>query len=109
MPIPSPFHERTAALCSSFRWKEWAGFLAVCSYEPGHELEYHAFRHAAGLLDVSPLYKYRVAGADAASFLAYVVTRDIRKLREGARYLHLSLRSSWSRHRRRHRHVPRGR
>ena len=81
MPVPTPFHPRTSALCSSYRWKDWAGFYAVCSYDTNHDREYFAFRHAAGLLDVSPLFKYRVEGRDAAEFLAFVMTRDIRKVK----------------------------
>ena len=83
MPIPTPFHERTSALCTSYRWKEWAGYHAVCSYDTCHEAEYAAFRHAAGMLDVSPLKKYEVTGPDAAAFLAFVMTRDITKLKVG--------------------------
>lgn len=83
MPIPSPFHERTAALCQSYRWKEWAGYYAVCAYDHCHEPEYLAVRHATGLLDVTPLFKYSVIGPDAAAFLARVMCRDIRKLKPG--------------------------
>ncbi|MBI3843344.1 MAG: aminomethyl transferase family protein [Planctomycetes bacterium] len=83
MPIPTPFHPRTSALCTSYRWKQWAGYYAVCSYEMNHEREYFAFRHAAGLLDVSPLYKYDVGGRDAAAFLSRVMARDVRKLKVG--------------------------
>lgn len=83
MPIPTPFHERTAPLCTSHLWKEWAGYLAVRSFDTCHEPEYIAFRHACGLLDVSPLYKYRVTGHDAGRFLARVVCRDVRRLRPG--------------------------
>src|SRR5262245_8494754 len=83
MPVPTPFHPRTVALCTSFRWKDWAGFYAVCSYDTNHDREYFAFRQAAGLLDVSPLFKYRVAGRDAAEFLAFVMARDIRKVKPG--------------------------
>ena len=81
MPVPTPFHPRTSALCTSYRWKDWAGYYAVCSYDTNHDREYFAFRHAAGLLDVSPLFKYRVSGRDAAEFLAFVMTRDIRNLK----------------------------
>lgn len=83
MPYPTPFHPRTSALCHSYRWKEWAGYYAVCSYDSCHEPEYMAFRHSAGLLDVTPLYKYDVTGSDAAQFLARVMVRDIRKLKVG--------------------------
>jgi len=83
MPIPTPFQPRIAALCTSFRYKDWAGYLAVASYDTHHDREYYALRHGAGLLDVSPLFKYRVRGADAADFLARVMVRDIRRLRPG--------------------------
>ncbi|MEM7205618.1 MAG: aminomethyltransferase family protein [Planctomycetota bacterium] len=83
MPRPTPLHERTAPLCVSYRWKEWAGYVAPCQYDTNHEVEYHAFRHAAGLLDVSPLKKYDVRGADAARLLSYVMTRDVAKLAAG--------------------------
>ncbi len=83
MPVPTPFHQRTAALCESLRWKDWAGHFAVCSYGVLHDAEYFAIRHAAGLLDVTPLFKYEVRGAGAAPFLARVMARDIRKLGVG--------------------------
>jgi aminomethyltransferase len=83
MPIPSPFHERTAALCTSFRWKDWAGYCAVCSFDTTHEREYFAFRESAGLLDVTPLYKYEVWGPDAAALLSRMMVRDVAKLKVG--------------------------
>ncbi len=69
MPIPSPFHARTQPLCTSYRWKDWAGYCAVSSYDTTHEREYFAFRESAGLLDVTPLHKYEVRGPDAAALL----------------------------------------
>ena len=83
MPIPSPFHSRTSKLCTSLRWKDWAGYHAVCSYRTCHEPEYFAFRHAAGLIDVTPLFKYEVYGPDAAALLAQITVRDITKLSVG--------------------------
>jgi aminomethyltransferase len=79
----TPFHERTAALCASYAWRRWAGYVVASSYELSHEREYHAIRGSAALFDVSPLYKYRVRGNDAAQLLDHVVTRDIRKLEVG--------------------------
>ncbi len=81
MPIPTPFHDRTAPLCTSLQWKDWAGFHAVCRYGTHLEAEYHAIRQSAGLLDVSPLTKIAVAGRDAAAFLSFVTCRDIQRLR----------------------------
>lgn len=83
MPVPTPFHERTSRLCTSLLWKDWAGYYAVRSYDTCHEREYHALHQAAGLIDVSPLYKYEVRGPDAAMFLAFVMVKDIRKLKPG--------------------------
>jgi aminomethyltransferase len=83
MPIPSPFHERTRHLCSSYRWKDWSGYAAVCSYDTTHDREYFAFRESAGLLDVSPLYKYEIHGPDAQRLLSRMLTRDVAKLAVG--------------------------
>ena len=55
MPVPTVFHSRTSKLCTSMKWKDWAGYFAVCSYGACHEPEYFAIRHSAGLIDVSPL------------------------------------------------------
>src|ERR1700688_2555516 len=81
MPIPSPFHERTSKLCTSYRWKDWSGYAAVSSYDTTHEREYFAFRESAGLLDVTPLYKYEVHGPDAAALLSRMMVRDVSKLK----------------------------
>ena len=83
MPRRSPFHARTSELCASHAWKEWAGTLAVCTYDRHSEREYFAFRHAAGLIDVSPLYKYEFKGPDAAALLSRTWTRDIGRLGVG--------------------------
>jgi len=83
MPRTTPFHERTAALTQSMAWKEWAGYAAACNFDAHSEREYFAIRSSAGLLDVTPLYKYEVTGPDAARFLARLWTRDITKLKPG--------------------------
>ena len=76
MLLETPFHPRTALLCRSRRWRNWAGYAAALSYEPGHEYEYYAVRSGAALFDVSPLRKYEVAGPDAAALLDRIVTRS---------------------------------
>jgi len=83
MPIGTPFHPRTSELCTSLFYKDWAGYYTVCSYDTCHEREYYALRNAAGLIDVSPLFKYEVSGSDAAAFLARVMAKDINKLKVG--------------------------
>jgi aminomethyltransferase len=83
MPIGTCFHTRTAALCESMSWRDWAGYFAVSSYEVHHEREYNAIRNAAALIDVSPLFKYRVSGRDATRLVDRVVTRDVPKMKTG--------------------------
>ncbi|HKW43782.1 MAG TPA: aminomethyl transferase family protein, partial [Thermoplasmata archaeon] len=82
----SPFHSRTSALCDSWEWRGWSGYLAASSYSLVPEMEYYAIRHSAGLLDVSPLYKYRISGKDALQLVNKVVTRDATKLSRGHIY-----------------------
>ncbi|MBI3661557.1 MAG: aminomethyl transferase family protein [Acidobacteria bacterium] len=48
-----------------------------------HEHEYNAIRNAAALIDVSPLFKYLVTGADATKFVNRVIARDINKVKVG--------------------------
>jgi aminomethyltransferase len=45
-----------------------------------HEHEYNAIRNSAALIDISPLYKYRVTGPDATRLVNRVITRDINKV-----------------------------
>jgi aminomethyltransferase len=81
MPLKSPFHERTQKHCESYRWKNWAGYHAVCSFDTCHEREYFAFRNSVGMIDVTPLFKYEVTGPDATNFLNWIITKDISKLK----------------------------
>jgi aminomethyltransferase len=83
MPIGTPVHDRTLALCESLNYREWSGYYAVSAYEGHHEHEYNAIRNAAALIDVSPLYKYRVDGRDAARFVDRIITRDVTKMSVG--------------------------
>jgi aminomethyltransferase len=79
----TPFHSRTAPLCQAQNWRRWAGYIVASSYELTHEREYWAIRSAAALIDVSPLYKYRIAGPDAARLLDRVVTRQVSRAAVG--------------------------
>lgn len=83
MPIGTAFHERTFPLCESLSYREWSGYYAVSSYEPHHEHEYNAIRNAAALIDISPLFKYRLTGPDATRLVDRVVTRDVSKVKTG--------------------------
>ena len=83
MPIGTPFHERTLALCESLNYREWSGYYAVSAFEAHHEHEYNAIRNAAALIDISPLFKYRVTGPDASRLVDRIITRDVRKISVG--------------------------
>jgi len=83
MPIGTPFHERTFALCESLNYREWSGYYAVSAYETHHDHEYNAIRNAAALIDISPLFKYRVTGKDATRLVDRIITRDMRKVSVG--------------------------
>jgi aminomethyltransferase len=77
VPIGTPFHERTFALCESLNYRDWSGYYTVSSYETHHEHEYNAIRNAAALIDISPLFKYIVTGPDASRLVDRVITRDV--------------------------------
>ncbi len=83
MPVGTAFHQRTFQLCESLNYREWSGYYAVSSYEPHHEHEYNAIRNAAALIDISPLFKYRVSGTDATRLVDRIITRDVRKVAVG--------------------------
>jgi aminomethyltransferase len=83
MSIGSPFHARTAPLNRKQQWREWSGYWASSSYADAHDIEYNAIREAAALIDVSPLYKYRVTGPDALALVDRVITRDASRMAVG--------------------------
>src|SRR5256712_3772127 len=83
MPIGTAFHDRTLALCESLNYREWSGYYTVSAYETHHEHEYNAIRNSAALIDISPLFKYRITGRDATRLVDRIVTRDMRKVPVG--------------------------
>lgn len=64
------------------RWMDLFGYAAP-SVVTGTLEEYRAVREAAGLMDFSMLRKIDLEGPGAVELLNSLVTRDIRKLREG--------------------------
>jgi len=80
VPVGTAFHERTLALCESLNYREWSGYYTVSVYEMHHEHEYNAIRNSAALIDISPLFKYKVTGKDATKFVNRVISRDINKV-----------------------------
>jgi aminomethyltransferase len=83
MTVGTPLHERTAPLNRKQQWREWSGYLAASSYDYLHIHEYTGIRHAAVLIDVSPLYKYAILGRDATRLIDRVITRDATKIKPG--------------------------
>src|SRR5947207_13428039 len=83
MSIGTAFHPRTAALNRKMQWREWAGYFAASAYADSHAIEYNAIREAAALIDVTPLYKYLVAGPDAMRLADLLTVRDATKLAGG--------------------------
>lgn len=73
--LPTPFHSRSSRLNLNQQWSEWNGFASAVYYADAH-LEYFASRNTCGVFDVSPMRKYRFAGAQAAAMLDRMVTRD---------------------------------
>jgi aminomethyltransferase len=86
VPVASAFHARTLQLCESLSYRDWAGFYAVSAYETHHEHEYNAIRNACALIDISPLFKYRVSGPDAMRLVNRVITRDASRMAVGQVY-----------------------
>jgi aminomethyltransferase len=83
MTIGSPLDERAFPLNVKRQWREWSGRFASSAYAAHHDIEVNAIRNAAALMDLSPLYKYRVAGPDAQRLVDRVITRDATKLKPG--------------------------
>jgi aminomethyltransferase len=79
----TPFHPRTSVLNETSLWRHWAGWVVPEKYQMDEKVEYFAVRNAAGLFDTSPLFKYRIWGADAERYLSGVLARDIRRCRPG--------------------------
>jgi aminomethyltransferase len=72
LSVGTAFHPRTSALHYTMAWGEWSGYFAAAVYADFHDIEYNAIREAAAVIDVSPLYKYRLTGPDV---IALAVTR----------------------------------
>ncbi len=79
----TPFHPRVQAANETGLWSHWAGYLVAEKYQMAEKFEYFAIRNAVGVFDTSPLYKYRITGADAEKFLSGVLARNIQKCLPG--------------------------
>ena len=86
MSVGTPFHPRTAGLNVNQQWREWSGYFAASAYADHHQIEYNALRESAGLIDVSPLFKYLIGGPGAETLVDRLITRDAKKLSPGRVY-----------------------
>ncbi len=77
MSVGTAFFERQREMNTKLSWGDWSGYHAAAVFADFVDIEYNAIREAAAVIDVTPLYKYEVSGADAATLLDRVVTRDI--------------------------------
>ena len=76
------FHARTETLTREFI--EYNGYWLPAGFAGGGVLdEYWACREKAAAVDLSPLRKFEITGADSEALLQYCLTRDIRRLAEG--------------------------
>jgi aminomethyltransferase len=83
MVLTTPFHPRLSELNTTGLYGHWSGYLSTLKYDMSAKHEYFGIRNSAGVFDTSPLYKYWIRGRDAETFLAGVMTRDIRLCRPG--------------------------
>ncbi len=80
--LKTPFHDRARALSQLDSFVPWSGYTTVDVFT-SVEQEYFAIRNASSLYDLTPMVKYRIAGADALRFLNRLTTRDVSKLSPG--------------------------
>ena len=83
MAIGSPLDTRALELNVKRQWRVWAGRFSSSAYAAHLDIEYNAIRNAAALLDISPLYSYRVSGPDALRLVDRVITRDATRIARG--------------------------
>ena len=80
--LKTPFHERARSLSQLDSFVPWSGYTTVDVFT-SVEQEYFAIRNASSLYDLTPMLKYRIAGADALRFLNRLTTRDLSKVAPG--------------------------
>jgi len=78
----TPFHARLAALSQTEEWTSWNGYMAPRVLDK-LSTEYFAVRSSCSVMDMSPMEKYRITGADAYQFLDRLVIRDLSALKPG--------------------------
>lgn len=82
-PKTTPFYPRLAPLNQPQIWQHWAGYLSAPRFQYAEINEYYAIRNAAALFDTSPLFKYRLSGADVLTLLDKAMVRDPKRCAVG--------------------------
>lgn len=80
--LKTPFHDRARALSQVDSFIPWSGYTTVDVFT-SVEQEYFAIRNATSVYDLTPMVKYRIAGAGARRYLNRLMTRDMGKLKPG--------------------------
>ena len=78
--LETPFHSKTREKCHAHDWYRWAGYKIVRQYTSA-ELEYTAIRNTAGVIDITPMHKYKIKGSQAKAFVNKLITRDISSIK----------------------------
>ncbi|MCE7997427.1 MAG: aminomethyl transferase family protein [Rhodobiaceae bacterium] len=74
--LTTPLHLEAADENRTNSWTEWAGYTVAQVYT-SVEQEYDALRTRAGLSDISPLTKIRLAGQEVIAYLDRLLTRSV--------------------------------
>ena len=77
---PTPFQARVESYALVESWMSWNGYKTARIYDT-LSAEYFAIRSTCGVMDLTPMEKYRISGPDALAFLNRLVTRDISGLK----------------------------
>ena len=78
--LETPFHTKTREACYAHDWHRWAGYKVARQYTNA-EYEYTAMRNTAGVIDITPMHKYKIKGSQAKAFINKLITRDISAIR----------------------------
>ena len=78
--LHTPFYPRSRDHVETDAYVAWSGYSLPDVYS-SVEQEYFAIRNSAALIDLSPMIKYHITGADAERFLNRLVTRDVTRQR----------------------------
>jgi aminomethyltransferase len=82
LPDGTPFFPRTSTRSGSQFFYDWSSLLVSPVYTSVED-ELRAMRETAVIIDMSPLYKLDVRGADAPRFVEQLVTKDTSRLDVG--------------------------